>query len=70
MINKHSGPSTFANQMVSGMEEALQAEATQFSFAELTSVLVKCANELEASNDKLVNEVDEVLSFIETEFMK
>lgn len=68
MINKYSSPSNFSNQMVDNMDQALRAE--KFSFVELTSVLVKCADQLDNIDEKLADEVDGVLSFIETEFMK
>lgn len=70
MINKYSSPSNFSNQMVDNMDQALRAESKKFSFVELTSVLVKCAEQLDTIDDKLANEVDGVLNFIETEFMK
>jgi hypothetical protein len=70
MINKYSSPSNFSNQIVDNMDQALRAESKKFSFAELTSVLVKCADQLDNTDDKLVDEVDGVLSFIEIEFMK
>lgn len=66
MINKYSSPSNFSDNIASQMDQALK---TKFSFIELTSILVKCAEELEEANDKLSSEVDGVLGFIETEII-
>lgn len=70
MIKKHSSQTGFSDQVVSTMTESLKEVDSKFSFAELTSTLVKCADALDEAGDKLADDVDSVLVFIEKEFIQ
>lgn len=68
MIKKYSSKNEMADVIVSEMNKTLTHGV--FSFAELTTMLVKCAEQLEAQNDTLVTNVDDILTFIQDEILE
>ncbi len=69
MFNIYSKGNTskMQDELIAGMAYAERFQTHKFSFTELTSVLVKCAEAVEG--DMLSDSVDDVLVFVEQEFL-